>query len=111
MAQQRGSLLLGLVMGGLVGAALGILVAPNSGEATRDLVRDRGQALRDRARQTAEEARARAEAVQARSQAALTDNVERLARTAAAAKRAAQETWQQGENGYAPADWPAESEY
>ncbi len=91
-----GGFLTGLVMGAVVGGAIGLLVAPYSGQATRDMVRDRGQALRDRAVHTVEDARTTVETAQQRGQATLAANVERAARTVEAAKRAAQATWQQG---------------
>jgi gas vesicle protein len=56
-----GAFLLGTILGGLVGAALGLLFAPQSGEATRELIRDKGIEIRDKVGETAAAARARAE--------------------------------------------------
>jgi len=53
--------LAGLVVGGLVGAALMLIYAPQSGAKTRKLIRKRAMALRNQATETAEEARERAE--------------------------------------------------
>lgn len=60
-----GSFLSGLIIGGLVGAAAALLLAPQSGEETRTIIRDKSIELKDRAAETADEARARAEAAAA----------------------------------------------
>jgi gas vesicle protein len=66
-----GAFLAGFVIGGLVGAAVALVSAPQSGEETRLQIRTRGIELRDRAVETAEETRKRAEeaAGQARTRA------------------------------------------
>jgi gas vesicle protein len=46
---RSGSLLAGLLLGALAGAAAAALVAPRSGAATRELIRERGLVLKDRA--------------------------------------------------------------
>jgi gas vesicle protein len=56
-----GSFLVGFVVGGLVGASVALLLAPQSGEETRTLIREKSIELKDKAVETAEEARARAE--------------------------------------------------
>ncbi len=56
-----GAFLVGFVVGGLAGAVVALLFAPQSGEETRALIKDKSIELRDRASQTAEEAMARAE--------------------------------------------------
>lgn len=64
MAEQNGDLgsfLSGLIIGGLIGAAAALLMAPQSGEETRTLIKERSIELKDRAAETAEEARLRAE--------------------------------------------------
>jgi gas vesicle protein len=43
------SMLPGLLLGGLAGAAAAALLAPRSGSATRELLRERGLELKDRA--------------------------------------------------------------
>jgi gas vesicle protein len=55
-----GAFLSGVIIGGLVGAAAALLLAPQSGEETRGFIRDKSIELRDRASETAEEARLRA---------------------------------------------------
>ncbi|HTP03399.1 MAG TPA: YtxH domain-containing protein [Anaerolineales bacterium] len=59
------SFLVGLVVGALTGAVVSLLFAPQSGEETRALIRDKSIELRDRAADSAEEALARAEAAAA----------------------------------------------
>ena len=56
-----GSFLSGFIIGGLVGAAVALLMAPQSGEETRTLLKDKSIELKDKATETAEEARVRAE--------------------------------------------------
>ncbi|MBI3164046.1 MAG: YtxH domain-containing protein [Anaerolineales bacterium] len=57
-----GAFLVGFVVGGLTGAVVALLFAPQSGEETRALIKDKSIELRDKAQMTAEEAYARAEA-------------------------------------------------
>lgn len=56
-----GNFLAGFVLGGLIGAAVALLLAPQPGEETRTLIRERSIELKDKAAGTAEEARTRAE--------------------------------------------------
>ena len=60
-----GAFLVGFIVGGLSGAIVALLFAPQSGEETRALIKDKSIELRDKAQITAEEALARAEAVAA----------------------------------------------
>jgi gas vesicle protein len=60
-----GAFLVGFIVGGLTGAVVSLLFAPQSGEETRALIRDKSIELRDRAAETAEEALSRAEAAAA----------------------------------------------
>lgn len=64
-----GAFLVGFIVGGLTGAVVALLFAPQSGEETRALIKDKSIELRDRAQQTAEEALARAEATAAEARA------------------------------------------
>jgi gas vesicle protein len=57
-----GAFLVGFVVGGLTGAVVALLFAPQSGEETRAIIKDKSIELRDKAKMTAEEAYARAEA-------------------------------------------------
>src|SRR5947208_11655575 len=53
--------LAGLVIGGLIGAAVMMIYAPQSGAKTRKMLRKKAAALRNQAGETAEDARERAE--------------------------------------------------
>lgn len=66
-----GNFFAGFIMGGLVGAAVALLMAPQSGEETRTLIKDKSIELKDKAVEYSHEARSRAEAamVDARSKA------------------------------------------
>ena len=55
----------GLVIGGLVGAALALLLTPRSGEETRSQIRNTGLELKDRASKIIAEAREKAETIAA----------------------------------------------
>jgi gas vesicle protein len=56
-----GNFLAGFVIGGLVGAAVALLMAPQSGEETRATIMEKSIELKDKAVVSAEEARTRAE--------------------------------------------------
>jgi gas vesicle protein len=56
-----GAFLVGFIVGGLTGAVVALLFAPQSGQETRALIKDKSIELRDKAQVTAEEAYARAE--------------------------------------------------
>jgi len=58
-----GAFLAGFVVGGLVGAAAALLLAPQSGEETRTLIRDKSIELKGQVETTASEARAKAERI------------------------------------------------
>jgi gas vesicle protein len=58
-----GAFLVGFIVGGLTGAVVALLFAPQSGEETRALIKDKSIELRDKAQQTTEEALAQAEKV------------------------------------------------
>jgi gas vesicle protein len=60
-----GAFLAGFVVGGLVGAAVALLLAPQSGEETRTIIHDRSIELKDKAVERAEAARVKAEAAAA----------------------------------------------
>lgn len=66
MANKTGSIdfFAGFLVGALVGAAAALLFAPQSGEETRTLIRDKGIELKERADDLSEEARKRAEEIQ-----------------------------------------------
>ena len=56
-----GSFLSGFMIGGLVGAAVALLMAPQSGEETRVLIRDKSVELKDKTVASLEDAYTRAE--------------------------------------------------
>jgi gas vesicle protein len=56
-----GAFLAGLVLGGLAGGIVALLFAPQSGEETRTIIRDKAIELRDAASETYEETMSRAE--------------------------------------------------
>ncbi len=90
-----GAFLVGFIVGGLTGAVVSLLFAPQSGEETRALIRDKSIELRDRASETAEEALARAEAAAAEARA----RAEELAKVARArAEEVAKEMRARGES-------------
>ncbi len=64
-----GAFLVGFIVGGLTGAVVALLFAPQSGEETRALIKDKSIELRDKAQQSAEEALARAEQAAAEARA------------------------------------------
>jgi len=65
------SFLLGFIIGGLTGAVVSLLLAPQSGEETRAIIKEKAIELKDKASETVEEAYTRAEAaaVEARARA------------------------------------------
>ena len=77
-----GAFLVGFIVGGLTGAVVALLFAPQSGEETRALIKDKSIELRDKAQLTAEEAYARAEAA-AKEARARAEELAREARTRA----------------------------
>lgn len=96
-----GAFISGFVIGGLVGAAVALLLAPQSGEDTRTLIRDRSIEIRDQVEQSAAEARARAESLaaeaktraeelQQRGQVVLEEQKSRIEKAVDAGKKAAQ---------------------
>lgn len=56
-----GAFLVGFIVGGLTGAVVSLLFAPQSGEETRALIKDKSIELRDKAATSAEAALARAD--------------------------------------------------
>ena len=90
-----GAFLVGFIVGGLTGAVVSLLFAPQSGEETQALIRDKSIELRDRAAETAEEALARAEAAAAEAR----TRAEELAKIARArAEEVAKEVRTRGES-------------
>jgi gas vesicle protein len=57
-----GAFLVGFIVGGLTGAIVALLYAPQSGEETRTIIKEKSIELRDKASETVDEAYAKAEA-------------------------------------------------
>ena len=62
MAERSGDLLKGLIIGGLIGAALGILYAPKSGKETREDIAHKTEDLLNKAKEEYEKAVAKSKA-------------------------------------------------
>jgi|WetSurMetagenome_2_1015567.scaffolds.fasta_scaffold817623_1 gas vesicle protein len=73
-----GTFLAGLVLGGLVGAAMAMLLAPASGPDTRRQIREKSLELKSQAELQVEEARKRAEELQERSRVVLEEQKAKL---------------------------------
>jgi gas vesicle protein len=95
--KRGGGFLSGFMFGGLIGAALGLVLAPRSGEETRQMIRDRGVELRDQVSRGVEEVKASADQLQQRGRDFVEENRDRIERTATAVRDTAKETWTQGE--------------
>ncbi len=67
----------GFLLGAVVGAASALLLAPQSGEETREVIRERGIELQGRMGQTTEEARRRADELSAQARARAAEAQER----------------------------------
>jgi gas vesicle protein len=83
-----GSFLAGFVIGGLIGAGVALLMAPQSGEETRAIIKDKSIELRDRAAETAEEAQKRAGELQARGKQIYEEQVQRVQSVVDSGKKA-----------------------
>ena len=51
MANRAGDFMAGVLLGGVIGAALALLVAPQSGEQTRELLKEKSGELTERAKE------------------------------------------------------------
>jgi len=92
---ERGEFLAGMIVGTLVGAGLGLLFAPRSGQETRERIRSRADEMGDRLRSTAgdlgDRVREKADDLSRRGRAAVEEGSRRL-RTA----------YERGRKGVAP---------
>jgi len=73
-----GAYIAGFIIGGLVGAAAALLLAPQSGEETRTMIRDKSIELKDKAAASAEEAYEKASTALDETRARLTTTVDDL---------------------------------
>ena len=76
-----GTFLAGMILGGLVGAAVAMLLAPAAGPDTRRQIRDKGLELRSQAERELDEARKRASDLQERGRVILEEQKTRLSKT------------------------------
>ncbi len=89
-----GAFLAGFVIGGLVGAAVALILAPQSGEETRTLIHDRSIELKDMAAEKAETARIKAEAAAAEARARADELAKLTQEKANELKKKGQEVYQ-----------------
>ncbi|MEK6221008.1 MAG: YtxH domain-containing protein, partial [Chloroflexota bacterium] len=82
-----GNFLSGFFMGGLIGAAVALLMAPQSGEETRTVIRDKSIEFKDKTVSSVEEAYAKAESAAADAR-ARADELAQVARTRASELKA-----------------------
>ena len=96
-----GTFLAGFVIGGLVGAAVAMMLAPQSGEETRTMIKDKSIQLRDRAVEYGQDARIRAEKAledaRAQADAAIEDLRQRSEEFAQVTREKASELQQRGQ--------------
>ncbi|MFH0914689.1 MAG: YtxH domain-containing protein [Chloroflexota bacterium] len=59
--EDGGSFALGLLIGGAIGIAVGLLCAPRAGEETRELLRERAEEVTEKARETLSELKKKAQ--------------------------------------------------
>lgn len=90
-----GRWLRGFIFGAVAGAVTCLLVAPQSGEQTRELIRYRTAQAKLTARQKAEEARTQVQTLSDRSREYVDETRGRVTRVAHAVKQAAKESWQE----------------
>jgi gas vesicle protein len=83
-----GSFLAGFVIGGLIGAGVALLMAPQSGEETRAMIADKSIELRDRAVETAGEVQTRAGEIASQTAQAYDQQVKRIQAAVDAGKKA-----------------------
>lgn len=116
-----GAFVSGFMVGGLIGAAVALLLAPQSGEETRTMIREKGVELKDqvettatdarlRAEEMAADARSRAEDMQQRGQVVLEEQKSRIEEAIEAGKKAAQQKQVELDDGSGGAEAEAKSE-
>ena len=82
-----GSFLAGFVIGGLIGAGVALLMAPQSGEETRALIADKSIELRDRAADTAGDVQTKASDYAQQTAQRYDDQVQRIQAAVDAGKK------------------------
>ena len=84
-----GDFIAGLILGGLIGAAVGLLLAPQTGEETQAQLREKGIELKERVAELSEEARKKAEQWQEEAHAVVEEQKAHLGEAIEEGKRAA----------------------
>jgi gas vesicle protein len=82
-----GSFLAGFMIGGLIGAGVALLMAPQSGEETRAYIKDKSIELRDQATEAAGEVQTRASDLAQQTAGAYEEQVQRLQAAVDAGKK------------------------
>jgi len=93
----------GLFLGGVLGAAAAVLMAPYSGRELRHQIKAKAGDVREQALEVAEEARLKAEELQVTGREMFDRNKQRIASTAEAVKQRAKEAWQRNGGDNEPA--------
>lgn len=89
-----GAFLAGFLFGSVIGAAVALILAPQSGEETRTLIHDRSIELKDKAVEKAETARIKAEAAAAEARARADELAKLTQEKALELKKKGQEVYQ-----------------
>jgi gas vesicle protein len=89
-----GAFLAGFVIGGMIGAAVALLMAPQSGEETRTIIHDRSIELKDKAVEKAETVRIKAETAAAEARARADELAKLSQEKALELKKKGQEVYQ-----------------
>ena len=82
-----GAFLVGFLVGGLTGAVVALLMAPQSGEETRAIIKDKSIELRDRAAETASDYQAKAGEFASQTAHAYEEQVQRIQAAVDAGKK------------------------
>ena len=93
-----GAFLAGLLIGGMVGAAVALLLAPQSGEETRTIIKDRSIELKDKAAEKAEAARIKAESAAGEARARADELLKLTQEKASEYKKKGQEVYETQKN-------------
>ena len=86
--RNSGEIILAFILGGLVGAALGVIYAPSTGKETRQKLKDMGEDLTDKLENIGDDIKSKTRQVVAESKDSIVSNKERLEEAFEAGKRA-----------------------
>ncbi len=93
--RNSGEIILAFILGGLVGAALGIIYAPSSGKETRRKLKDMGEDLTDKLENIGDDIKAKTTQIVSEGRDSILSNKERLEEAFEAGKRAFERKQQQ----------------